>query len=168
MKKFILIITIIVSSFTIDAQVGVGTTSPESALDIVSTNSGVIIPRITNTTAVTTPVNGMLIYDLSANCFKGYENDGWSDCLSAIGASSSVTDDCDQNGFEGAYVGGIALGSSNDYTVTITNNSFNTVPLSLNVSDLVLSGTAIGSVSVASVSPTSVSLTAGQSQVVTY
>ena len=53
MKKFILIITIIVSSFTIDAQVGVGTTSPESALDIVSTNSGVIIPRITNTTAVT-------------------------------------------------------------------------------------------------------------------
>ena len=48
-----------------------------------------------NTAAVATPVNGMLVYDLSTNCFKGYQNGGWSDCgfapsAAAVAASTSV------------------------------------------------------------------------------
>lgn len=34
-------------SFTVKAQVGIGTASPEAALDVVSSNSGVLIPRVT-------------------------------------------------------------------------------------------------------------------------
>lgn len=48
------------------AQVGIGTTTPNmsSMLDIVSTDSGLLIPRMTLTqkTAIVTPATGLLIY----------------------------------------------------------------------------------------------------------
>ncbi|MEN8886231.1 MAG: FISUMP domain-containing protein [Winogradskyella sp.] len=95
MKKVLLSIALIATSFTTVAQVGIGTTTPEGALDVVSTNSALILPRVANTAAVATPVNGMLVYDLSTNCFKGYQNGGWSDCgfapsAAAVAASTSV------------------------------------------------------------------------------
>lgn len=80
MKKILLSAALIAASFTTFAQVGIGTTNPKGALDVVSTNSALILPRVANTAAVTTPVNGMIIYDLSAKCFKGYQNGGWSYC----------------------------------------------------------------------------------------
>jgi hypothetical protein len=81
MKKLLLCVAFIAASFTSIAQVGVGTTTPEAALDVVSTNSGVLLPRVANIAAVTTPVNGMLIYDVSSNCFKGFENGAWTSCF---------------------------------------------------------------------------------------
>jgi len=82
MKKVLLCAAFIAASFTSIAQVGVGTTTPEAALDVVSTNSGVLLPRVANIAAVTTPVNGMLIYDELRNCFKGFENGAWTSCFS--------------------------------------------------------------------------------------
>ena len=61
--------------------VGINTTTPEGVLDVVSNNSGIILPRLANIAAVTVPVNGMLIYDLSAKCVKAYQNNTWSNCL---------------------------------------------------------------------------------------
>ena len=95
MKKILVSVALIAASFTTFAQVGIGTTTPEGALDVVSTNSALILPRVANTAAVATPVNGMLVYDLSTNCFKGYQNGGWSDCgfapsAAAVAASTSV------------------------------------------------------------------------------
>tara|TARA_B110000046_G_scaffold3230_1_gene3469 strand:+ start:1133 stop:1327 length:195 start_codon:yes stop_codon:yes gene_type:complete len=43
------------------SQVGVGTTTPEGALDVVSSNSGLVLPRVATTAAVTTPVDGMMV-----------------------------------------------------------------------------------------------------------
>ena len=80
MKMKLLIVAIMAASFTSFAQVGIGTTSPEGALDVVSTNSGLILPRVENTAVVTSPVNGMIIYDQSAKCFKGYQEDSWTAC----------------------------------------------------------------------------------------
>ena len=80
MKKILLSVAITAASFTINGQVGIGTTSPEGALDIVSTTTGVVFPRVANAAAVTTPVNGMAVYDLSLNCFNFYENGVWSGC----------------------------------------------------------------------------------------
>lgn len=80
-KKIILSALLIAASFTAFAQVGIGTTSPEGALDVVSTDSGVILPRVANAAAVTTPVDGMLIYDLSNNCLRVYQNSAWSVCF---------------------------------------------------------------------------------------
>ena len=90
--------------------------------------------------------------------------------VSAVNTSqaTSVISNCNQNGFEGGFVGGIALDASNDFTVTIKNNTSATASFTVNTSDLVLSGTALGTVTVSSVSPSSVNIVAGQSQVVTY
>jgi hypothetical protein len=66
----------------VGGKIGIGTTTPQGVLDVVSNNSGLILPRVDSTSVVTSPVNGMLIYDISANCVKAFENGAWSDCLS--------------------------------------------------------------------------------------
>ena len=70
MKKLILLSAIAVSfTFnTIAQNVGVGTTSPAAKLDISSTNSGILIPRValTSTTVaapVTSPATSTLVYN---------------------------------------------------------------------------------------------------------
>jgi hypothetical protein len=90
MKKILLIAAFIAASFTSSAQVGIGTTTPAGALDVVSTNSGVLLPRVANIAAVTTPVNGMLIYDESTNCFKGFENGAWTSCFTTQAGPTDV------------------------------------------------------------------------------
>ena len=74
------------ASFTTYGQVGIGTTTPEAVLDVVSTNSGILAPRVVNAAAVTTPINGLIIYDLSLNCFNFYENNAWSGCRTVVPA----------------------------------------------------------------------------------
>ena len=84
MKKLLFsVVTVLLTSVTLQAQVGIGTQTPEGALDVVSTNSGVIVPRVDNLAAVTTPVPGMIVYDLSEHCIKIYSNSAWTRCLSA-------------------------------------------------------------------------------------
>jgi hypothetical protein len=90
MKKILLSAAFIAASFTSSAQVGIGTTTPAGALDVVSTNSGVLLPRVANIAAVTTPVNGMLIYDESTNCFKGFENGAWTSCFTTQAGRTDV------------------------------------------------------------------------------
>ena len=91
MRKIIITCAILIAtSFNAFAQVGVGTTTPQGALDVVSSDSGVVVPRVANTAAVTAPVNGMIIYDLSENCFKGYRDGEWSGCGFAPSASTTV------------------------------------------------------------------------------
>ena len=166
MKKALLIFALNAISLRTYAQVGIGTSTPEGALDIVSTNNGVILPRLANTGAVSTAVNGMIIYDISSSCVKVYQNNAWTPCLDAT-SSSEVVIDCSENGFEGAFIDGYAL-SGASFTTSLTNNSFSTVVFEISTDNLVLSGTGVGSLTVASVSPTSVSLAAGQSQLVSY
>ena len=129
--------------------------------------SGFILPSLVNTAAVTAPVNGMIIYDLSSTCTKTYENNAWTDCLSSAGAgaTSPVVSDCDVNGFAGTFINGVAL-SGTSFSVTITNNSFSTVVISMVSDDLVLSG--VSGITVNAPTPASVTLTAGQSQLITY
>ncbi len=87
MKKIILSFALFIASFATTAQVGIGTNTPEGALDVVSSNSGIIVPRVANTSAITSPVNGMLIYDLSIDCFKVFVGGVWSDCFGQNAAS---------------------------------------------------------------------------------
>ncbi|WP_430400535.1 hypothetical protein [Flavobacterium sp.] len=67
MKKLLSSLTFLLFSLSaLNAQVGIGTTSPNasSMLDITSTNSGVLIPRMTLTqkNAIASPATGLLIY----------------------------------------------------------------------------------------------------------
>ncbi len=152
------------------SQVGIGTNTPNpsSILDLTSTDKGLLLPRVATTSAIVAPVNGMMVYDISANCLKAYENNAWSSCISAF-AGTIVN--CNANGFQGSYSTNLPFTAANVFTVTITNSAsspstFSETTLNFATGDLVLSG--ITGVSVASVSPASVTLIGGQSQVVTY
>lgn len=56
-------------SVCLNAQVGIGTVNPEASLDVSSTNSGILIPRVSltgtndNTTVATGNVTSMLLYN---------------------------------------------------------------------------------------------------------
>lgn len=62
----------------INAQVGIGTTTPaaSSALDITSTTQGLLTPRMTTAqkTAIATPANGLLVYDTDINSFSYFDS----------------------------------------------------------------------------------------------
>jgi hypothetical protein len=59
-------------------NVGIGTTGPQGALDVVSTTGAFIVPRMTTSQRdALTAVNGMIIYNSSTNQFNFYENGAW-------------------------------------------------------------------------------------------
>jgi uncharacterized protein (TIGR02145 family) len=154
------------TTLSVDAAnnaVGIGTTAPDSSsiLDLTSTNKGLLLPRVANTAAITTPANGMLIYDLSSNCLKVYQNGSWSDCLSFVSTPLSAV--C--TGFSGSYcTNGL---SSATYTVTLTNNVFSSKQVTPQTTDLSLSG--ITGLNVSAVNPnTATTINAGASITATY
>lgn len=73
MKKIVLFFAFL-STLMVSAQVGIGTTEPDasSTLDVSSTNSGVLVPRMTTAQrdAITAPAEGLLIYNTDTNCLS--------------------------------------------------------------------------------------------------
>ncbi len=119
------------------AQVGIGTTSPEPStiLELKSEDKAFLLPRVASTSEITTPTNGMIIYDISANCIKGYENGAWSTCLGYV-APPTPTNPAGTGSFFGKTCFDIALGNDDtnscgpltartptksDFTLTATN-----------------------------------------------
>ena len=120
------------------AQVGIGTNSPNHALEIESSDSGLVIPRVANTAAVTvTPVNGTMIYDNSANCVKAYENGAWSDCLSAGGGGSTVT-------VRSTAVGTLVAGDLNNVVVATAGVTFDLADVTPSEGDTITVSDATG------------------------
>lgn len=155
------------------SQVGIGTSSPHSSsiLDLTASNKALLLPRVANTAAVPSPINGMIIYDISSQCVKGFENGAWTDCLSnGSGGGGNIADvvvNCNANGFQGNYFNNIAINSTNKYSVTVTNNTFTSVTINFATTDLVLGG--VLGVGVASVSPSgNQTFTPGQSRLIEY
>lgn len=58
---------------------------PNGFIAIESKNKGFVITRVANTDVITNPTEGMLIYDVSANCVKLYNGSSWNciakDCI---------------------------------------------------------------------------------------
>ena len=172
-KHFFLTLALLLSMVSF-SQVGIGTKTPNasSILDLTSSNKGLLLPRVANTAAVTgTPANGLMVYDLSSNCVKVYQNGAWSDCLGSGSGSATVAANCNANGFVGSYVSGVAL-SGASFSVTLTNSSFSTSTITFAAGDVVLSGVAGLTVGTPTGSPVlsggSATLTSGQSVIVTY
>lgn len=107
MKKFYLILLSTCISSISFAQMGIGTNTPVSGsiLELKSADKALVLTRVANTAAVTTPVNGMIVYDISSNCVKGYQNGTWTGCFSNIGSTGTGTNfgaggiACDGNAF---------------------------------------------------------------------
>ena len=60
-------------------NVGIGTTVPNSnaILDLSATNKAILLPRLANKANISSPVNGMVIYDTGKHCYRGYANGAW-------------------------------------------------------------------------------------------
>ena len=92
MKKLFLCFALMLSAITF-SQVGIGTTSPHSSsiLDLTATNKALLLPRVANSNAITTPVNGMMIYAENPKCFKAYADGVWRDLTPCSSVTAAMT-----------------------------------------------------------------------------
>ena len=83
------------------AQVGIGTTDPKAALDVVSTDTGFIMPRVSDHTTLSVGVDqiGMQVYNTTTNSIWFYDGTGWEaisgETQAAVSLWKSSTNDGD-------------------------------------------------------------------------
>ncbi len=160
----------------IKGQVGIGNHDPRGLLDInesltADASSGLVIPKSSDVVSMIDPstgnptvVDGTIAYDITNECISLFKDGSW-DCVASDLPISTVSVDCSINGFEGTFVQGNAV-SGATYSVTISNNSFNSVEIGFDTSDLVLSG--VHGVTVSGVTPASATVPSGGSTRVEY
>jgi hypothetical protein len=127
MKLFIFLALFPVAIYT-HAQVGIGTVtpSPNSALDISSTNKGIMLPRLNDTTNVTNPSEGLMIYNKQMQAPAYHDGTRWNtlaarttNSAQAIPDSISYTITSPTTGYAAGTlntINVISTGLSNTYT----------------------------------------------------
>ena len=89
-------------------NVGIGTPNPHpsSLLDLSATDKGLLVPRVTTQQrlAIVSPADGLLVYDVSFQCFYYFGNNAWNSLCQAGGGSgvTGSTGVTGQNGTDGA------------------------------------------------------------------
>lgn len=75
------------------SQVGIGTATPNtnSDLDLGAVDKALYLNRVTNTTSISDPQPGMMVYDVSEQCVKAYQDNPpkWSGCMNSVSGSIS-------------------------------------------------------------------------------
>ena len=84
-KYFSILIFSWTVSFCHAQNIGIGTTNPQAKLEISSTNSGLLIPRLTTTAknAIANPPRGLLVYDSTIKQFYFHNGTDWESMASA-------------------------------------------------------------------------------------
>ncbi len=86
MKKITLLILIIITSYSLTAQVAVNNNGtnpdPSAMLDVKSTDKGLLPPRMTASqmNAISSPANGLTVYNTDVNALCVYNGSDW-DCM---------------------------------------------------------------------------------------
>ncbi|MBW1839900.1 MAG: hypothetical protein JRI49_08180, partial [Deltaproteobacteria bacterium] len=64
-------------------NVGIGTSIQDNSaiLELNSSGKGFLPPRVADTSAISTPAEGLQVYDLSSHCMRYYNGTKWSACL---------------------------------------------------------------------------------------
>lgn len=93
MKKIIISILILIVNTSIYSQVGIGTIAPVagSLLELKAADKALILTRVAGSATISTPVDGMLVYDTSLNCFRSRENGVWTPCWNCCATPSTTT-----------------------------------------------------------------------------
>ena len=78
----------------LSAQVGINNSNPDAsaALDITSTDKGLLIPRVSGHTIITSPATGLLVYDTSTDTFWYFNGSVWTEVLAANTSGNLVLD----------------------------------------------------------------------------
>ena len=96
LKQQFLTLLFLAASFTTIAQVGIGTTSPDtsSALDVTATNKGFLMPRLTSNqrTAISSPASGLQVYDTDTNSIWFYNGTAWAAATTKFVDGDAATD----------------------------------------------------------------------------
>ncbi|MFZ1703325.1 MAG: tail fiber domain-containing protein [Saprospiraceae bacterium] len=122
-KLILVAVVILINIFSLHGQnVGIGTLTPDASaiLDIESTDKGVLIPRV-DTTDVTSPSTGLLVYQTLDNVFYFYNGTKWTevgtDNLGDHVANQNIllngnylSDDGDNEGLKIMNFGGVVIG----------------------------------------------------------
>ena len=149
MKKIILF-AILLATSNLFAQVGIGTTNPatDAILELKSDTKALLLTRVATTGAIANPVNGMLIYDISSNCIKGYENGAWTDCgfmlaprVSTNGTGEVSAYSCSTASAGTMTVGVAVTGVTQTITATVTTIGTYSISTTANGVTFAASGT---------------------------
>lgn len=117
----------ILLSIVVSAQVGIGNTAPAGALDISSTNDGLLIPRIaltnTATATVITPTTSELVYNTATinDVTPGYYY--WNGTIWVRMATGAASNDWSLTGNAGTTPGTNFLGTTTNVDLRIKTNN---------------------------------------------
>jgi Flp pilus assembly pilin Flp len=121
MKKTIYILTLLCAATSIQAQVGIGTTTPDasSQLDVTSTSKGFLPPRMTASqrNAISSPVAGLMIWCTDGGLSGEIQIYNGSDWVNLIGGTRQVT-----LGLIGSDIDGEASGDLSGYSVSLSSD----------------------------------------------
>lgn len=117
------------------SQVGIGTDfpHPDSDLHLSEPNKTLILNRVDDLNIIKNPEEGMIVYDNSEGCVKGYSENTWTSCFSST--TTSYFFHVNGIGFKGTYKSETKL-SNALFEITLTNNSTKPVTLGFDVNDL--------------------------------
>ncbi len=117
MKSSFLLALAIISFSSINAQVGIGTTTPDvsSMMDISSTDKGLLIPRLTTgqRLSIADPANGLIIYNTDSDELQINTNTSMAPIWEAISLTAST----------GPTPGNSAKYSNTDITTDVNDSS---------------------------------------------
>jgi len=152
---------VLIAGFATQAQVKIGTNpttlGASSLLELESTSKALIVPRVANTAAIPSPTNGMVIYDISTQCMRGYANNAWTDC------GFAPVSPCSSPALTAvAGTGTITPGSTATFTTTASNYTSVSWTVTNSASAVIYSGTGLttGSLSFPTAGTYTVSFTA--------
>jgi hypothetical protein len=111
-------------------QIGIGTTSPNPSaiLDIVSNTTGILIPRLTTSqrNSISSPAQGLLIFNTSSNSFEYYDGTSWQTIITATSTVPFNLIASGTNTSANMVVGTGATFTTNDDAFTIQDNAYYT------------------------------------------
>jgi hypothetical protein len=111
MKNFIFLVFLFLAQYAHSQGIGIGSTNPphpSAALDVNSTNKGLLIPRMTTTqrTAIVSPLKGLMVFDNTTSSFWFYNGTVWE--------QASLNNQWAVNGSTISYSGGrVGIGTNN-------------------------------------------------------
>jgi hypothetical protein len=124
MKKTIYILTLLCAATSIQAQVGIGTTTPDSSsiLDLTSTSKGLLPPRMTASqrNAISSPVAGLMIWCTDCGASGDLQVYNGSDWVNFIGGTRQLTPGWWTQ--VGADIDGEAAGDWSGYSVSLSSD----------------------------------------------